>query len=216
MVTLNLQRELTIEKSADEVWDYLSDLHNAMTVNQFHVGVDYDGGGKQLKRGLVVPLHHDFFGYKHVRMATLQIYGDRSIGWGERHGNPDEDDPFPHSEAWRVEPAGEDRCIIRTSLRGSFRWGPLAAVLSEYLWSLMIPPILDTDLRELAYRVGAADEPPTLKLPPEQRVINRLMAAREVDGQPVEKLLADFMPEVEIKTGVTVDPTQAFIPVAKR
>jgi len=196
MARLTCHRELTIDKSADEVWDYLSDLSSSMTVNQFHVGVDYDLGGKSPKRGMVVPIHHNVFGHEHVRLASVQIYERYAIGWGERLDDPNKTDTFPHSESWRIEPAGPKRCTVRNYLRGAIRQGPLSVVLGEYLWSITVPPILDADLRELAWRIGASDSPPApLQLPPEHAVISRLVAARTIDGEPVDKLLADLLPD---------------------
>ncbi|MDT3442182.1 MULTISPECIES: hypothetical protein [unclassified Pseudofrankia] len=215
MATLTCVREITIEKPAEEIWDWVSNLDNIMTLNQFHVAIDYDAGGESPKRGLAVPLHHDFFGYKHVRMATIQAYGDHKIGWGERHVAEveGEGDPFPHSEAWWIESLGPDRSLVRTSLRGSMQWGPLTSVLADYLWSILIPPILDTDLKTLAWRLGGGGEEPTLELSPHTLFVNRLLAAREIDGQPVEKLMADFLPEGMIKPGIPLDADKAFLPV---
>ena len=40
--TFETRRELQLNVSADQAWEWLSNVSNAMTVNQFHIGLDCD------------------------------------------------------------------------------------------------------------------------------------------------------------------------------
>ena len=117
--TFETRRELEVGKSADEVWEWLSNVGNAMTINQFHVGIDCDPADvKNPKVGLDVPIVHEIFGARHIRLGKITKFEDYEIAWGERLPDPNAMDRFPHSEGWTVESIGKGRCLVRNRLRG--------------------------------------------------------------------------------------------------
>src|SRR5947208_16534734 len=116
--TFETRRELTLDISADAAWEWLSNISNVMTANQFHVGLDCDSADVRDPRvGLDVPIIHELFGKRHVRLAKITKVGDYHISWGERLPDPSAEDRFPHSEGWEVESLGPRSCIIRNRLR---------------------------------------------------------------------------------------------------
>ena len=183
--TFETHRELEFNKSADEVWEWLSNVGNAMTSNQFHVAIDCDPADlRDPKVGLDVPIVHEILGSRHVRLGKITKYEDYAISWGERlpDGTPYED-RFPHSEGWTVEAIGKNRCLVRNRLRGRHLFA-LNEVIGKVLWDTMIPPILDNDLLDVAYAVGAIDRPRQVEIPSLASTLLRLSNAREIDGKP--------------------------------
>jgi hypothetical protein len=182
--THETHRELAVNKSADEVWEWISNISNVMTANQFHVGLDCDPADiRDPRPGLDVPIVHEIFGARHIRLAKITKYVDYEIAWGERLPDPNADDRFPHSEGWKVESTGSSTCIIRNRLRGRHLF-PLADVFGKELWDLLIPPILDNDLQDVAFAVGAIERKQPVQLPPLAGVLQRLSRAREINGVP--------------------------------
>jgi hypothetical protein len=180
------ERELAIDKPADEVWDWLSDIRNAMTLNQFHEFVEADPS--DARTGVTVPLHHDFCGFKHVRLARISAWGDLTVGWGERMEDTSVEDPFPHGESWKVIPVDKKRCTIRNSIRGAYT-GPVGRVIGPHVWPAMFPQILDRDLQELAFSVGAIPEKRAIVSPEGTYKLHMLMLTSEINGMPAEEFL---------------------------
>jgi hypothetical protein len=179
------ERELTIDKPADEVWDWLSDIRNAMTINQFHESVDADAHDG--KKGVTVPLHHNFGGFRHVRLAHITTWDNLTVGWGERV--PDDGwDPFPHGESWKVIPVDKKRCKVQNSLRGAYTT-PVGKVIGPHVWPAMFPQILDRDLQDVAFSVGAISEKRTIISPEVAPKLHMLMLAMEINGQPADEYL---------------------------
>jgi len=182
--TFETHRELEVNKSADEVWAWLSNVGNAMTANQFHVGIDCDPADVRDPRvGLDVPIVHEILGGRHIRLAKITKYDDYEIAWGERLPDPNAEDRFPHSEGWQVEPLSAGTCIIRNRLRGRQLF-PRADVFGKELWDLMIPAILDNDLQDVAFAIGAIGHKQQAHVPPIGTTLHRLSRAREINGMP--------------------------------
>ena len=183
--TFESSRELELAKSADEVWEWLSQIANVMTVNQFHVGIDCDPADvRDPHVGLDVPIVHDIAGHRHVRLAKITRLADYEIAWGERLPDPAAFDRFPHSEGWKVEPLGPGRCKIRNHLRGR-HFFPLSDVIGKELWEVRTPPILDNDLQDVAFAVGAVERKVHVPIPPFALVLDKLSRAKTIDGVPV-------------------------------
>jgi hypothetical protein len=135
-----------------------------------------------------VPIVHEIFGTQHVRIARVTKYDDYEIAWGERLPNPDAIDRFPHSEGWKVEALGPDRCLIRNHLRGRQLF-PLSELIGKELWDIMIQPILDNDLQDVALAVGAVERKQHVQMPPLGMVLHNLSRAKVIDGMPAAEFL---------------------------
>jgi hypothetical protein len=191
MHALTCERKLTVDKSADEVWDWLSDVRNAMTANQFHESVDWHE--PVTGPGPVVPIRHNIFGRRNVRLGRITQYKKYHVAWGEQLVDEYGPDTFPHSVALRVVPVDDGRCTIYTRVRGVWNY-PVAKLIGPYVWNLFMPPVLDADLQDVALAVGAIREKKELQLPPEVPALLRLMNARTVDSVPAEELVASVRP----------------------
>jgi hypothetical protein len=187
---LKCDRELIVDKSADEVWEWLSDVRNVMTANQFHVSVDCNGAEARSPRvGLQVPILHNILGRKVYRIARVSKSEDYVLSWGERI--PDDAgyaDTFPHSEGWKVESLGANRCVIRNHVRGQFML-PVGQLIGKYVWDKIMPVILDNDLQDVAFAVGAIAHKSTIEAPPGAAALLRLANSREIDGKPAGEVL---------------------------
>lgn len=186
--TFETHRELEVNKSADEVWAWLSNIGNAMTTNQFHMSIDCDpADARNPKVGLDVPILHEIMDRQHIRIAKITKYEDYAISWGERL--PDDvthEDRFPHSEGWIVEALGPNKCLLRNRLRGRHLF-PLAELIGKQLWDTIIPPILDNDLQDVAFAVGAVTRKQIFEIPSIGTTLMKLSNAREIDGKsPLE------------------------------
>jgi hypothetical protein len=182
--TFETDHQLEVDKSADEVWEWLSSIGNAMTINQFHLALDCDPADLRNPRvGLEVPIVHEIFGSRHVRLARVTKYGDYEIAWGERLPDPDAIDRFPHSEGWTVAPLGKDRCLIRNHLRGRHLF-PLSDVIGKLLWDTMMPVTLHNDLQDVALAIGAVERKEHIPFPPLGLMLHRLSRAKIIDGKP--------------------------------
>ena len=188
--TLECRRELVVDRSADQIWEWLTDLRHVMTANQFHMSIDCDEAeARHPKAGLEVPILHNVMGRKAYRIARVTRYEDYTISWGERlPDNAGYEDAFPHSEGWHVEALGTDRCRIQNHLRGRFMF-PAGQIIGKHVWDTVIPPILDNDLQDVAFAAGAIDRPQLAPLPSVSAALLRLAHAREIDGKPADEVL---------------------------
>jgi hypothetical protein len=187
---LECKRELVVDKSADQVWEWLSNLRHVMTANQFHMSIDCDEATAQSPRaGIDVPILHNLMGREAYRIARITRYEDYLMSWGERV--PDDcgyEDTFPHSEGWRVEALGPHRCRIQNHLRGRFMM-PAGQIIGKHVWDTVIPPILDNDLQDVAFAAGAIAEHRPVAMPSVAAALLRLTHAREIDGKPAAEVL---------------------------
>ncbi len=182
--TFETHRQLEVAKSADEVWEWLSNVGNAMTANQFPVCLDcYMSYIRDTYAGLVVPIIHEIFGARHIRLAKITKYQDFEIAWGERLPDPNAVDRFPHSEGWKVEPLAPNRCLVRNRLRGRHLF-PMSELFGKDLWDCMIPSILDNDLQDVAQAVGAVERTQHVPTPSLATVLQKLSRAQVIDGMP--------------------------------
>jgi hypothetical protein len=187
---LDCRRELVVDKSADYVWEWLSNLRHAMTANQFHMSIDCDEAEACSPRvGLEVPILHNVMGRQAYRIARITRFEDFQISWGERL--PDDagyEDAFPHSEGWVVKPLEANRCLIQNHLRGRFMF-PVGQLIGKHVWDTVIPPILDNDLQDVAFAAGAIAQRRQVELPSVSAALLRLAHAREIDGKPASDVL---------------------------
>jgi hypothetical protein len=188
--TFETQRELEVNKSADEVWEWIANVGNAMTINQFHVAIDCDPADvRDPKVGLDVPIVHEIYGSRHIRLGKITKYEDYEIAWGERLPDPSVPDRFPHSEGWKVEAIGKGRCLVRNRLRGRHLF-PLSDAIGKELWDALIPSVLDNDLQDLALAVGAIERKQHVETPRLAVILHLLSRAKEIDGVPATEFFA--------------------------
>lgn len=184
-------RELIVNVPADQVWEWLSDLRNCMTSNQFHKAIDCDDAvARGPKAGMDIPILHVYLdGSEFYRIARVMKYEDYELSWAERV--PDDagyEDTFPHGEGWKVESIGTNQCLIKTSLYGSFRT-PVGRLVGQQAWDAAIPTVLDNDLQDVAFAVGAVERANRIEIPPLAAAWLRLANARVIDGIPAEQFL---------------------------
>lgn len=188
--TLECSRELIVDKSADQVWEWLSDLRNVMTANQFHMAAEVEpAAARNPQVGMDVPIKHNIMGREFYRIARVMKAEDYELFWGERL--PDDatyEDNFPHSEGWKVESLGANQCRIRNHLKGRFRL-PLGDIIGRQAWDAAMPVILDNDLQDVAFGVGAIDHKVAVEMPYRAAVLLKLVHAREVNGVPIREFL---------------------------
>ncbi|MGA2393011.1 MAG: hypothetical protein ABSH03_06665 [Candidatus Lustribacter sp.] len=188
--TFETHRELEVNKSADEVWEWLSNVGNAMTINQFHAALDCDPADvRDPKVGLDVPIVHEIYGSRHIRLGKITKYEDYEIAWGERLPDPNVPDRFPHSEGWTVEALGPGRCLLRNRLRGRHLF-PLSDAIGKELWDALIPSVLDNDLQDVALAVGAIERTQHVEVPRLAMILHLLSRAKEIDGVPATEFFA--------------------------
>lgn len=72
---------------------------------------------------------------------------------------------------------------MRNRLRGRHLF-PLADLFAKELWDLLIPPVLDNDLQDVAHAVGAIDHKETFQVPRLASMLQRLSRARDINGVP--------------------------------
>jgi hypothetical protein len=181
------ERKMLIDKPAAEVWDWLSDVRNAMTADHFHEAIEYDQ--KVTGPGPVVPIRHNIFGRRFLKLGRITKYEPFHVAWGERQAPGYGPDMFPHSVAYRVLPGNSSQCTVVSRVRGTWQ-APLARLIGPYVWSLLLPPVLDADLAEIAFAVGAIKDRRPPEFPPQIQPLMRLMHAQTVDSTPVEELVA--------------------------
>ena len=153
------ERRLTVNASADTVWQWLEDPRNAFSVNIFHAEVHHDGS--PIDKGSVVEILHDFFGaHKELRHARVTSYRKYFVQWGE-YLVPDPDnkkakDSFPHRQSFEVVPIDDTHCEIVNRLSGKYRF-PGSSRFGEPLFNKYMPYILDDDNQVIAAGCGAID-----------------------------------------------------------
>lgn len=199
MGQLYVERQVEMNRSADQVWEYMSDLRRAMTLDQFHISVDCDSADAANPRtGLTVPILHRILGYDQIRLARITKYGDYEIGWGERTPQG-EVDAFPHSEGWKIEDIGSKTCLVTLWMRGQWRT-PVGAMIQQYLWDNVIIPALDQDMADLAQKVGAGTSRPPEPVPDEAGQLLSLAFAQTIDGVPAQEFFDRVPPLFPDKT----------------
>lgn len=185
---MECRREIIVEKSADEAWEWLSNLRNVMTTNQFHLSIDLDDAvARKPAARMDVPILHEIMERRFYRIARITRCEDYEIAWGERI--PDDagyEDNFPHSEGWKVEALERNVCRITNHLRGRFRL-PLGQMIGQYAWDAAMPVILDNDLQDAAFAMGAIKEKREIPMPASAAVLLRLVHARQIDGVPINE-----------------------------
>jgi hypothetical protein len=198
--TLFCKRELVVDKPADHVWEWLSNIANIMTANQFHTAAEIsDAEARNPRVGLDVPILHNISGRKFYRIARIMKFTDYEIAWGERlPEGVTVEDSFPHGEGWKVEPLGPNKCRIENQLRGQFKL-PFGQIIGRQVWDAGIPIILDNDLQDVALASGAIQVRREIEMPRDTAAMLRLMHARQIDGIPVREY-------VNMETGVGEKP----------
>jgi hypothetical protein len=186
--------EVELAKSADEVWAWLSDIRNAMTVNQFHVGVDAQSG--EARKGLEVPIFHEIVPFpRHDRIARITSYSDDkeyTLGWAERHTLPFPD-PFPHGESWTVTAVNAKSCRVTAQVRGAWTT-PVGRAIGPYVWDAMFTTTLRKDLQDVAIAVGAIDEREEIEPVPEHDRLHWLTLAHHINDMPAEEYMKSAAP----------------------
>lgn len=183
---IECKRALIVDKSGDEVWEWISDVRNIMTANQFHVAAECsEADARNPRVGLEVPIEHEILGRTNYRMARIAKFEDYAISWGERLLNQDREDPFPHSEGWLVEALGPNQCRIQNHARFRFM-GAVGQLIGPLVWDKFIPATLENDLQDVAFAVGAIEKK-TFVNPP--AAYFRLVGIREIDGKPAGEVL---------------------------
>ena len=186
--------EIELTKPADEVWEWLGDIRNAMTVNQFHVGVD--ATSREGRIGLEVPILHELVPFPpHERIARMTAYEDDdeyTLGWGERHILPFPD-PFPHGESWTVTPVNAASCRVTAVVRGAWTT-PVGRAIGPYIWEAMFTTTLNKDLQDVALAVGAIEEKQEIEPVPEHDRLHWLTLARDINGMPADEYMQSAAP----------------------
>jgi len=188
--TFECRRELIVDRSADHMWEWLSNPRNAMTANQFHMSAECDDAvARNPKAGIDIPILHKIMGREFYRIAKITRFQDFEISWGERlpDGSTYED-AFPHSEGWKIESLGPNQCRLRNHLRGAFML-PIGKLIGRQAWDASMPTILDNDLQDVAFGAGAIAEKRVVEMPNDGAALLRLVNAREIDGIAVRELL---------------------------
>ena len=158
------ERIMRVDAPADVVWDWMSDPRNLFRTNMLHADVVTDE--TDLRKGAVITIDHDFFGFyqqrRHARITKVERY---FVAFGE-YKAPEEPgrDPFPHQQSFRVVPVDDDSCLLVNSISGRYVF-PGAGVLGEPLFRRYMPAILDDDNQVVAVGCGAM-APGKVRRPP--------------------------------------------------
>ncbi|WP_030599439.1 SRPBCC family protein [Streptomyces fulvoviolaceus] len=154
MGQLHMVRHVEMNLPRDQVWEHMTDIRRAMTLDQFHVSIDCtETEATNPKTGMVVPILHRILGWDHTRLARITKYGDYEIAWGESTP-PGEFDTFPHSEGWKIEEIDSKTSSVTLWMKGNWRT-PVGEKLQPFIWDSVIAPNLDRDMSDLAQAVGA-------------------------------------------------------------
>jgi hypothetical protein len=149
---------------ADEVWAWMSDVRNVLSVNMFHEAVLWDE--PVLEAGPRIPVPHSMFGTgKQRRVAHVRDYRKYFIGFGETKAKDEPGvDAFPHYQSFELVPLHDDTCVLVNRLRGVFQW-PGADRFGEKIFYRWSPVILKDDNFNIQVAVGAAklEDKPRLK-----------------------------------------------------
>jgi hypothetical protein len=153
-----------IKLPAEEVWEWMSDVRNVLSVNMFHDAVLCDEPVRAAGPRIAVP--HSMFGTgKQLRVAHVRDYRKYFIGFGETKAKEEPGvDAFPHYQSFELGPLQDDTCVVVNRLRGVFQW-PGADRFGERIFNRWTPVILADDNFNIAVAVGAAelDDKPRLK-----------------------------------------------------
>lgn len=147
---------LRINKSADEVWEWMKDGRNVLSINFFHEYGDWPEPIE--KAGMRVDLPHNFWGlHKERRGATVRTYEKYKFAYGDyKLKDTPGVDTFPHSQAFTVVPIDDKSCIVMDEIKGVYVW-PVPKFVREWAFRKFMPVILKDDLLVIAAAVGAGD-----------------------------------------------------------
>jgi len=194
MSQLYVERHFELNRPRDQVWEYMTDLRRAMTLDQFHMMVDCTAAeATNPKAGMVVPILHRIFGHDQIRQARITNYRDYEIDWGESTLNG-EYDPFPHSEGWKIEEVDSKTSAVTLWMKAQFRT-PLGLRVGPYLWDAFIAPNLDQDVADLAHAVGAGLSRPVDPVPDNAGDLLSLAFVQTIDGVPAQEFF-DRLPQL--------------------
>jgi len=145
---------LLVNRSADEVWEWMKDARNVIGMNIFHERVEWDE--PITRAGVRVPVPHNFFGlHRERRGVTVRAYRRYHVGFGEYKLKEEKGiDVFPHSQELTVVPVDDKRSILVNHIRGVYVF-PVPKFFREYLFRKYIPKILHDDNCVCAVGVGA-------------------------------------------------------------
>ncbi|WP_431237760.1 hypothetical protein ACQ86B_24260 [Mycolicibacterium aichiense] len=193
MSQLFKERQAELGCSADQAWEYMSDLRRAMTLDQFHLGIDCSSSDAlNPKPGLVVPIFHRILGWDMLRMGRITKFSDYEIAWGESTVQG-EFDTFPHSEGWKIEEINANSCLVTLWMKGQWRT-PVGSRIQDHLWDRVIGPNLDRDIADLGEACGAEMTRPVEDLPKVAGELLYLAFAQEVNGQPAQDFFDNTPP----------------------
>jgi hypothetical protein len=145
-----------IDRSADDVWEWMADLRNLLLVNMFHESVILDepvtGPGPR------IPVPHSYFGvYRQARVVHIREYRKYFVGFGETKSREEPGtDPFPHYQSFEVVPLQDGTCLVVNYLRGVYQF-PGAKRFGPRIFNRWMPPILGDDNANIAIALGAMD-----------------------------------------------------------
>jgi hypothetical protein len=145
-----------IDKSSDEVWEWMSDLRRLLMVNMFHEAVVLDE--PVTEPGPRIPVPHSYFGvYKQARVVHIREYRKYFVGFGETKTREEPGiDPFPHYQSFEVVPLQDGTCLVINFLRGVYQF-PGAKYFGPRIFRRWMPAILGDDNANIAIGVGAMD-----------------------------------------------------------
>jgi len=196
MKPMTLTNEIELAKSADEVWEWLGDIRNAMLVNQFHAAIGDVPGDGRVAPGTEVTIVHELVPFPpNDRIGRVTAYRDDDeylVSWAERYTLP-YPDPFPHGEKWAVTPVDATHCRVTASVHGSWTT-TVGRAVAPYVMEPMLSTVLKKDLQEMAFAVGAIEEKEEILPIPEHDRIHALTLAREINGVPIDKYFEDAAP----------------------
>ena len=153
---------LKVDKSADEVWEWLKDARNYLSANIFHEYGDWPE--PIMEAGVRVPLPHNFFGLKENRGATIRAYRKYHISYGDYKLKTEKGvDTFPHNVSITVVPVDDKSCILMEHIQGVYVW-PVPKFFREWAFRKFMPIILHDDLCVIAVAVRAMS-PDAVKKP---------------------------------------------------
>ena len=147
---------LKIDKPADEVWEFMKDMRNVLSVNFFHERGDWPEPIE--KAGMRVDLPHNFWGMaKEKRGATVRSYRKYHFSYGDyKLKETPGVDTFPHNQSFTVIPVDDKSCIVMDEIKGVYVW-PVPKFIREWAFRKFMPVILHDDLLVIAAAVGAGD-----------------------------------------------------------
>jgi len=193
MAQLHMERHFELNRPRDQVWEYMSDIRRAMTLDQFHVSIDCaPTDATNPTAGLVVPILHSILGWEHTRLARITQYSDYEISWGEST-LPGEFDTFPHSEGWKIDEISSTSCAVTLWMKGNWRT-PVGSRIQPYIWSTVIAPNLDRDVSDLAQAIGADLSRPKEPLPDNAADLLSLAFAETINGMPAQEFFDKVPP----------------------